>query len=364
MPKAFILMPFDKEFQPIYTGFLKPALESSGFDINRADDLDSHQNILKDIVEQINQSNLIVADLTTGNPNVFYELGLAHALGKSVILITQSIEDVPFDLRSYRLLEYSTHFAEIDAARETLTSYAKQFIEGNLKTGNPVTDFFPEVGVPKATTGPNPTAQPSSDPINGMANSTTSVVAVQDDERGFLDHAIAVNEGYERLGSLMEGVTIELGDLTRAVEAASVDIDKINSNPSSSSPSAARSACRRLAERFSRYNDNLEIANEEYSMISAETVDSLESMMAFQINNSESSNTEIGDQFESLLELKDSLIFGRNSVMNFSDVIENLPRMERRLNRELTRGVTETRRIANNLGNTIASIERAISKTA
>ena len=62
--------------------------------------------------------------------NVFYELGLAHALKKPVILITQSISDVPFDLKSYRLLEYSTHFGRIEIAKERLNHYADGFARG------------------------------------------------------------------------------------------------------------------------------------------------------------------------------------------------------------------------------------------
>ena len=228
MLKAFILMPFEVEFLPIYTGFLKPVLEQNGFDVNRADDLDSHQNILKDIVEQINQSDLIVADLTTGNPNVFYELGLAHALRKTVILVTQSIEDVPFDLRSYRLLEYNVHFAYIDQAKETLANYAQQSANGELKIGNPVTDFLPTLQPIQPSTdstkGENSPISPTND---GSSASVAVADSLNDSDKGLLDHAIDINEGYEYLGSLMEGVTVELEDLGSAVETASDDLDRI-----------------------------------------------------------------------------------------------------------------------------------------
>ena len=91
-------MPFDKEFEGVYLGFIKPVLTDAGFAVDRADDIESQQNILRDIIEKIDQSNLVIADLTGDNPNVFYELGLAHALRKPVILITQRVADVPFRL--------------------------------------------------------------------------------------------------------------------------------------------------------------------------------------------------------------------------------------------------------------------------
>jgi nucleoside 2-deoxyribosyltransferase len=62
---------------------------------------------MRDIWKQINQAKVVIADLTFKNPNVFYELGLAHAIGKPVVLIAQTIDDIPFDLRSVRIVIYT-----------------------------------------------------------------------------------------------------------------------------------------------------------------------------------------------------------------------------------------------------------------
>ena len=132
-PLAFVIMPFDDQFTTVFSHFIKPILEELGFNVERADDIENQRNILRDIVENIHNSALIIADLTTANANVFYELGLAHALRKPVILMTQSIEEVPFDLGPYRLLEYSTHFVEIEEAKENLTSYARGFRDRTTK---------------------------------------------------------------------------------------------------------------------------------------------------------------------------------------------------------------------------------------
>ena len=96
-PLAFVIMPFEDQFTTVFSHFIKPILEELGFNVERADDIENQRNILRDIVENIHNSALIIADLTTANANVFYELGLAHALRKPVILMTQSIEEVPFD---------------------------------------------------------------------------------------------------------------------------------------------------------------------------------------------------------------------------------------------------------------------------
>jgi nucleoside 2-deoxyribosyltransferase len=74
----------------------------------RADDIYDNTSIIDDIVRLISEADIIIADLTTRNPNVMYELGYAHALGKECIPITQSMGDVPFDLRHRRVIPYQT----------------------------------------------------------------------------------------------------------------------------------------------------------------------------------------------------------------------------------------------------------------
>ena len=68
----------------------------------------------------INEAKVIVADLTERNPNVFYEVGLAHAIGKEVILLAQSVEDIPFDLRHLRTIIYKNDYRGQTELHETL----------------------------------------------------------------------------------------------------------------------------------------------------------------------------------------------------------------------------------------------------
>ena len=104
---CFILMPFAEEMRPIYDDHIRPIVESEGISCIRADEIVGVNLITFDIWEKINRARFIIADLTGQNPNVFYELGLAHALGKEVVLLTQSIDDVPFDLKAMRCIIYS-----------------------------------------------------------------------------------------------------------------------------------------------------------------------------------------------------------------------------------------------------------------
>lgn len=104
---CFILMPFRTELDPVYEDHVKPLVESEGILCQRADEIVGTDLITYDIWEKINRARFLIADLTGKNPNVFYEVGLAHAISKEVILITQSIDDVPFDLKALRTVVYS-----------------------------------------------------------------------------------------------------------------------------------------------------------------------------------------------------------------------------------------------------------------
>lgn len=100
-----IMMPFSAEFNPVYST-LQEATTSTGFSCVRADDIWEHHTIIQDIVNIIARAKVVICDCSGKNPNVFYEAGIAHAIGKEVILITQSEHDVPFDLRHLRYIRY------------------------------------------------------------------------------------------------------------------------------------------------------------------------------------------------------------------------------------------------------------------
>ena len=100
-PKSFVfvLMPFDTKFNDIYKFGIKDAADDVGAYAERVDEQVFVEGILDRILNQISKADVIVADMTGRNPNVFYEVGYAHALGKVVLLLTQKAEDIPFDLK-------------------------------------------------------------------------------------------------------------------------------------------------------------------------------------------------------------------------------------------------------------------------
>ena len=102
----FVLMPFRADLKPTYDDHIKPVAAKLKMSVARADDFFSSHSIIDEVWSAIAQSRFLIADCTGRNANVFYEIGMAHSIGKPVILITQNEEDVPFDLRHRRFIKY------------------------------------------------------------------------------------------------------------------------------------------------------------------------------------------------------------------------------------------------------------------
>jgi len=102
---ASAMMPFDAGFNAVYEA-IQQASSNAGLRCRRADDIWENAAIIQDVVALIDRSRIVVCDCSGRNPNVFYEAGIAHALGREVILITQSEHDIPFDLRHLRYIRY------------------------------------------------------------------------------------------------------------------------------------------------------------------------------------------------------------------------------------------------------------------
>lgn len=100
-----VMMPFSSNFNPVYES-LKAGVEAAGMRCLRADDIWNSDHIINDVLALIWQARVVIADLSGKNPNVFYEAGIAHTLGRDTILLAQSMDDVPFDLRAIRALTY------------------------------------------------------------------------------------------------------------------------------------------------------------------------------------------------------------------------------------------------------------------
>lgn len=134
--ECFVLMPFDHKFNPVFDT-IKDTLQSSELNMrcSRADDISRGGYVMNDILRNIAESEFIIADLTERNPNVFYELGIAHMTKNDddVILLAQKNEDVPFDLGQFRYIVYEQDQAGYSHLSDTLTTTFQERNKGQLR---------------------------------------------------------------------------------------------------------------------------------------------------------------------------------------------------------------------------------------
>jgi hypothetical protein len=119
----FVLTPFSDEEKPTFE-VIKNLCNRNGFRCIRGDEDQVQGSILAHIVRMMIKARVIIANISTRNANVFYELGIAHAMGKSTILISRTIEGMPFDIAIRRIVLYTT-LAELE---KRLTEYLLRVI--------------------------------------------------------------------------------------------------------------------------------------------------------------------------------------------------------------------------------------------
>lgn len=135
---CFVLMPFGKEFDNIYYG-IKESCKQTDTYCERVDEQDFEGGIMDRIYNQISKADLIIAEMTGKNPNVFYEVGYAHALNKPTILLTKTSTDIPFDLQGY---PHIIHDEKIPNLIEKLSKKIEWFkINSNTHTKDFKTDI-------------------------------------------------------------------------------------------------------------------------------------------------------------------------------------------------------------------------------
>ena len=147
--KCFVIMPFsgtkscsEEKWTEIFEYIIKPAVEESGLGYECERSVAKRENIIKGILEALNQANVVMADLTDNNPNVFYELGVRHTLTNRTILIAQGEEHIPFDLKPYPVAFYSESPAKIAEFKSDIKKKLKDIETDPERADNPVADFL------------------------------------------------------------------------------------------------------------------------------------------------------------------------------------------------------------------------------
>lgn len=198
--QAFVVMPIRERgtaehshFQAFYTRFVKPALENHNYETIRADEIAQPGAITRDIVRNLHDADLVLADLTDINPNVFYELGIRHTLrpkGTILILDISRTPNIPFDVSQQRVIRFRGEGAEgLGTFTEDLKRCLAEIgtsVPGDGSNDSPVYDWLPVV----PSTSESRTRQ-SRHGWNPSGNGAKATLVVQESERAHPEDVIA-----------------------------------------------------------------------------------------------------------------------------------------------------------------------------
>lgn len=140
LPICFTIMPFHSPFKPMYwDDIYKPAIEKAGMQAQYGE-IFRPGVFMEQVWELIQAAKVILAELTPENPkrglnaNVFYELGLAHSLGKPTVLIGQDIEYIPADIRHQRIIIYDTADTQwVETLRNKITKFISESLDDPIR---------------------------------------------------------------------------------------------------------------------------------------------------------------------------------------------------------------------------------------
>ena len=142
---VFVIMPFDQAFDSVYRDLIKIPLEGEGFNVARADDPGDdriiHENIYDEIVQNLWDADYVIADLTNSNPNVYYELGIAHTLNKRTVRIAQDTNSIPFNIQAQMVIQYSPDEDESTQLSAKILKILRLAKNDNYIFSNIVDDF-------------------------------------------------------------------------------------------------------------------------------------------------------------------------------------------------------------------------------
>ena len=352
-PKVFVITPFNEDFLALYDELKR--VFGAEYEFENAGDLDNQQNILKDIVEGIHNAQVIIADVTGLNANVFYELGLAHAMNKKVIIITQDIGELPFDIKSYRANEYSLQFNKLPALIEKLRKLLGGAIDNTTQYGNPVSDYLPDYFSSALTVTP--------------VGPSESVPKVEDDtgeqdegDKGYLDYISDIQEYAEKMTNEINTMSEEMQQNNAAITAATNEINRVKMQSGNVDASFVRNVCRKISSPTELFASQIKGHTEEISKHWTVIENSYLSLLDNQYAQTPQNLQGIKDSMTALQGMQGEINDSNGKIDGFVSVLRGTIGMERKLNKAITSLIMELESYLSATDTMSSSIDRIISK--
>lgn len=316
--KVFVIMPFQDEFFEVYE-MLKMSFEGE-YEFSNAGDEGNQQNIMKDIIEPIYKSDIIIADLTGLNPNVMYELGIAHTFNKKTIVITQDdLSKLPFDLKQYRAKNYSTHFKMFAELVEYLKNNMHGAVSGEVIYSNPVKDFIQLANIER----------------NNWFDEKTEIDILTETDKGFIDFLADIEDSAEKLSEDISQMTLEMNTMSNEVYRSANEIERVNKAGGSGTASFARKETKRAAKAVETFSSQLRGHNNTIQSLWNEIESNTFGLLENKFSSSEQNKNYLIGYLKSLSNMKEEIKGSNLSIQGLIESMQSNVGIERSMNQAI-----------------------------
>ena len=344
--RVFMIMPFSDELYKVYE-MIKREFEND-YEILHAGEIGNQQNILEDIFLPLFEYDVIIADLTGLNPNVLYELGVAHSFNKKVIIITQDkIETLPFDLKQYRAKDYDTSFPKFSALIKHIKINLEGVTDGSIKYSNPVNDFLLKSHLL---------------PIDCRPNNVSKNLSSEITEMGYFDYLSEIEDNTNLVTGYLEHIAEEFSIFS---EGLRVSTEKINQAKQSKTATVSfvKFQAKIVAGHMDRLSSELRNSNSsitaKWNFIEKNSFDLFESDFSHRPESKDGITTFV----RSLFGLKSLLATSSEKTEGFRLSLKGVMGLEGSLNQQVKFLTSDLTDFISTHSQIAASIDRIIQKS-
>lgn len=342
---VFVIMPFQDEFFEVYE-MLKIEL-SEKYEFTNAGDEGNQQNILRDIIEPIYKADVVIADLTGLNPNVMYELGIAHTFNKKTIIITKDdLSKLPFDLKQYRAKGYSIHFKKFAELIEYLKVNMDGAVSETVSYSNPVKDFMMLAN------------------LENTNQFQENVIRLEDDtDKGFLDFLADIEENSNALSEEINKLGEDIKTMTDGISKHVAEIDRVRQIGGNSVATFIRKESKKAAEYINKFAIQLRDHNQTIEKIWDEVENNTLGLLENKYANQEDNQNSLIEYLCSLKEMKNSITESNISVEKLKETMNKNIGIERSMNQAIRFVVGDLSTYLDNTQRIKKSIDKIIMKS-
>lgn len=341
----FVIMPFEDTFFQTFDE-IKEYLGDS-YNLAHASEVDNQQNILADVIRPIYEADIILADLTGLNPNVMYELGIAHSFNKKTIMISRDdVNCLPFDIDHYRVKSYNTSYKDFKGLLEYLKKNIDGAIDGTVKYSNPVKDFLDSESIDLYKSI-------SKGKEEGRENA----------ELGFVDFVAEIEEDTAQFAMNLVKLSESIETMTNGTNECVAEIERVKSNGGQGTASFVRKKANKIASIILTFDGQLKAHNEAntalWKNIETNTLGLLENKFAIKDENKET----LVAYLKELLTVKGSCVENISIVKSTKDELLALIGLQKNLTQAIKVLDVNLEFYLTNLGCVISGIDKIISKS-